>query len=124
MFCPKCGAKNIDGVKYCYSCGAELPNSENNNGYNNINSELQDFYNTSVNPKKKTNGFAIAGFVCSFFIPILGWIFGGIGLSKVKSCGGSGKGLAISALIIATIGFIFNLIQNINDMLEMMTRFF
>ena len=48
---------------------------------------------------------AIAGFVCSFFIPLLGWIFGGIGLSRSKKLDGKGKGFSISALIISTIEF-------------------
>lgn len=25
MFCPKCGAKNIDGAKFCASCGNQMP---------------------------------------------------------------------------------------------------
>lgn len=53
---------------------------------------------------------AVAGFVCSFFIPLLGWIFGGIGLSKSKKLNGKGRGLSIAALVIATIMFIVNIL--------------
>ena len=55
--------------------------------------------------REKTNGMAISGFVCSFFIPLLGWIFGGIGLSKSKKLDGKGKGFSVAALIISTITF-------------------
>lgn len=56
------------------------------------------------------NGFAIAGFVCSFFIPLLGWIFGGIGLNRANSTYGKGKGLSIAAIIIASAMFVFNMV--------------
>ena len=58
----------------------------------------------------ETNGFAIAGFVCSFFIPLLGWIFGGIGLNRANSTYGKGKGLSIAAIIIASAMFVFNMV--------------
>jgi hypothetical protein len=48
---------------------------------------------------------AIAGFICSFIIPLLGWIFGGIGLARSRNCGGKGAGLSILAIIISTIHF-------------------
>ena len=68
-----------------------------------------DQYQNSNQQEQKTNGFAIAGLICAFFIPLLGWIFGGIGLSKANNMNGVGKGMSIAALIIATIMFIINL---------------
>lgn len=47
------------------------------------------------------NGFAIAGFVCSFFTSIIGLIFSIIGLNQIKRQGGKGKGLAIAGIIIS-----------------------
>ena len=44
---------------------------------------------------EEKNSLALAGFICAFFIPLLGWIFGGIGLSRAKRCGdycGDGNG--------------------------------
>lgn len=55
---------------------------------------------------------AIAGFVCSFFIPILGWIFGGIGLNKSKSMNGKGKGFSIAAIVIASVMFVIGFAIN------------
>jgi hypothetical protein len=58
----------------------------------------------------RTNGWAIAGFVTSFFIGPLGLIFSIIALGQIKRNGGRGYGLAIAGLvlgIIGTLGLIF-----------------
>jgi len=54
---------------------------------------------------KKTNGFAIAGFILSFFgiTAILGFIFSIIGLNQIKRTGEKGKGLATAGVIISSI---------------------
>lgn len=49
----------------------------------------------------KMNGMAIAGFVCSFFIPLLGIIFSAVALGQIKRRGGRGHGLAVAGLIIS-----------------------
>lgn len=59
---------------------------------------------------EEKNSLALAGFICAFFIPLLGWIFGGIGLSRAKRYGGNGKGFAIAAIVVATVMAIVNLI--------------
>ena len=49
------------------------------------------------------SGFAVAGFVCSFFSLIggvLGIVFGAIALSQIKVTGQHGRGLAIAGLAI------------------------
>lgn len=53
---------------------------------------------------------AVAGFVCSFFVPILGWVFGGIGLSRASKRNGKGKGLSIAGIAIASVMFFVYLI--------------
>ena len=40
----------------------------------------------------------------------LGWIFGGIGLSRSNKRNGKGKGLSIAALAIASVNFLLGLI--------------
>lgn len=69
--------------------------------------------NNSHKTSDKTNGFAIAGFICSFFVPLLGFIFGGIGLNKSKSLNDNGKKLSIAALIISGFSVLFSIILSI-----------
>lgn len=61
------------------------------------------------NQVKKSNGFAITGFVCSFLIPLLGLIFSIIGLNKAKETN-SGKGLSIAGIIISAGWMVLSLI--------------
>ncbi len=90
MYCKKCGILVDENSTFCPECGCiPHPNS------------------TSY---KQSNGMAIAGFVCSFFSPLLGWIFGGIGLSRSKSRNGAGKGFSIAAIVIASAMFVINII--------------
>lgn len=82
-YCTKCGQEVMEEAVVCPHCGCEVET-----------------------PKKdETNGMAIAGFVCSFFIPLLGWIFGGLGLKKSKEAN-KGRGLSVAALIISTVSFV------------------
>lgn len=45
---------------------------------------------------RKYNGLAIAGFICSFLVSLLGLILSIVGLNQIKKQGGKGKGLAIA----------------------------
>ena len=91
QYCAKCGYQIDNTTSYCPICGTFVESSEQNPNYTN---------KRSFTIEKKANDFAIAGFVLSFIIPLLGWIFGGIGLANVRKYNG-GKELAIAALIIA-----------------------
>lgn len=64
-------------------------------------------------PQPQSNGMAIAGFVCSFFIAILGLIFSIIGLNRSKQMGGKGRGLAIAGIIISSVSMFFMLVYYI-----------
>ncbi|MEU6851003.1 DUF4190 domain-containing protein [Actinacidiphila alni] len=56
-------------------------------------------------PPTNTNGMAIASLVTSFTcIPLLGAIFGLVGLKQIKRRGERGKGLAVAGLVLSTIG--------------------
>lgn len=94
MYCEKCGAELNDEAIICTNCGVATSNYKPQE--------------EKINEPDK-NGIAIAGFVCSFFIPLLGWIFGGIGLSRASKRNGKFKGFAIASLVIASIMFLINL---------------
>ena len=89
MFCKNCGNEVSDKAVVCPKCGCSTSNFTAKN--------------TPVVEDK--NGIAIAGFVCSFFIPLLGWIFGGIGLARANKRNGKFKGFSIAAIVIATVMF-------------------
>ena len=94
-FCTHCGHKVHEGAVVCVNCGCAIDSAT---------SSMQS------GATSKINGMAIAGFVCSFFVPILGWVFGGIGLAKSKKLDGKGKGFSIAAIAIASANFILGLI--------------
>ena len=50
---------------------------------------------------QRWNGMAIAGFVCSFFISIVGLILSIIGLKQIKERNEKGHGLALAGVIIS-----------------------
>lgn len=93
MFCRNCGNEICDDVVVCPKCGVPVY--------------------SLTKEKKFKNGMAIAGFVCAFIIPLLGWIFGGIGLSNASKNNGKGRGLSIAAIIIACVMFQINLSFNV-----------
>ena len=92
MFCKNCVQQIDDQAVICPHCGVATGNMQMQNRV-----------------QAQGNGMAIAGFVCSFFMPILGWVFGGIGLSRASKRNGKGKGFSIAALTIATVNFILGL---------------
>ncbi len=88
-YCNKCGSALVDEAIMCPFCGCAVE---------------EDRHWQKPEP---TNGFAIAGFVFSFLIPIFGWIFSGIGLSHSKKMNGKGRGLSIAGLVITSVLFVF-----------------
>lgn len=103
-YCSHCGSEVQDDAIYCPNCG-ELTSGSSSYG------------------NQSSNGFAIAAFICSFFIPLLGWIFGGIGISKANKMNGKGKGLAIAGIIIATISFIWSFYVYSTILKEILSQF-
>ncbi len=89
MFCRNCGSEICNEAVVCPKCGVAVK-------------PLQ-----TIEPEK--NGMAVAGFVCSFFVPLLGWIFGGVGLSRANKRNGKGKRFSIAAIAIASVMFVVNL---------------
>ena len=91
-------------AKYCGNCGNEIENNETFCTNCGTSTVVLDRQNVIIE-KKNTNGFAIAGFVCSFFFAILGFIFSIVGLSNSDKLNGSGKGLAVAGLCISIARF-------------------
>lgn len=92
-FCCNCGKELHPEAVVCPNCG--------------VGTGKEKFISFTQN--KEGNGMAVAGFVCSFFVPILGWVFGGIGLSRASKRNGKGKGLSIAGIAIASVMFFVNL---------------
>ena len=95
MYCKKCGTKLEDGYVCCPNCGTFVDDALDNR-------EKQ------APVKQGTNIFSILG-IALFFIPLAGWILGGMGISKSESYGGKGKTLGIIAVILSTVVFILNI---------------
>ena len=64
----------------------------------------------ATSKSKEYNIFAILGFICSFFIPILGIIFSAIALNQIKKDNSRGRGLAIAGLIIGIVSIVLIII--------------
>jgi hypothetical protein len=70
-----------------------------------------DAYNAdAAEGKGETDGLAIAGFVVSFFVPIVGLILSAVALGKLRKNGKSGKGLATAGLILGILGTVLAII--------------
>lgn len=98
-YCEYCGKIVDDDGKYCPYCGGKATEK------NVLPQYVQVADSVIEEPVKRKNGFAIAGFCCAPFIPVLGFVFGGLGLGFSKKLK-SGKGLSIAAIVIAAIALI------------------
>ena len=85
-YCRHCGAEMYDDATTCPKCGRA------------------DQYDEDYVVPTKTNGFAIAGFILSFFGGLLGLIFSIVGLVQINRRGNQkGKGLAIAGIVISAV---------------------
>ena len=106
-FCRNCGNKMSEADRFCPNCGTDSQvGAAPVQNYN-----VQQNYNTQVAPRK-TNGFAVASFVCSMvgivifgiIMGILAICFGTVGLNRIKAFPQEGgKGLAIAGIIVGII---------------------
>lgn len=92
-FCTNCGNELDDRAIMCPKCGVALTQATNASD-------------------GSSNGMAIAGFILSFFIPLLGLIFSIIGLKRSKETN-NGKGLSIAGIIISCVLMVITLIFGI-----------
>lgn len=93
-FCTNCGNELDDRAIMCPKCGIALTQTVANSG------------------QTQSNGMAIAGFVLSFFIPLLGLIFSILGLKRSKETN-TGKGLSTAGIIISCITMVITIIMGI-----------
>lgn len=69
-----------------------------------------------VNASPGTNGMAIASLVCSLvgwvcaIGPVLGIIFGFIGLNQIKKSGQGGRGLALAGIIVGIVAIVLGIL--------------
>ena len=93
-FCTNCGNELDDRAIMCPKCGIALTQTVANSG------------------QTQSNGMAIAGFVLSFFIPLLGLIFSIIGIKRSKETN-NGKGLSTAGIIISCVTMVITIIMGI-----------
>lgn len=71
MYCQKCGSLIHDEAVICPNCGCSTGNVMNENLF--VDNDLQM-------KTAKYKRFGMVSLIAGIIIPILGWIFGGIGL--------------------------------------------
>jgi len=110
-YCWNCGKELEDKNQFCPECGTKNETRKKDSKEKESSELSSDNMTTTIaHSDKKTNGFAIAGFVlslvsllCCGILSWLGLIFSIIGLVNAKKCNGEGKGLAIAGIIISAI---------------------
>lgn len=128
MFCKNCGKQIDDNSVVCPYCGAETKSqaTAQQPQYQQPQYQQPQYQQPQYQQQyseKRSNSYAIAGFVLAFFFALLGLIFSIIGLRKVDECGGSGKGLAIAGIvlsILSMIGAFIIMITSYGTLLAMM----
>ena len=89
MYCKNCGKEIDDKAYVCPFCGVKVAEEK----------------------EEKSGGNVFAGLsYLGILVPILGWIFGGIGIAKSQKLGGKGLGVAIGGIVVSTIIFFIALL--------------
>ncbi len=106
MFCSNCGQTIGEDVRYCPNCGANrsgLPQTPP------TPIPAPSFQDQPRVVQPSVSGMAVAGFVCSLFIGIVGLILSIIALNQINNSNGelSGRGLAIAGIWISAASMIF-----------------
>ncbi len=71
----------------------------------------QSQYGNGYSPEPTTwNGLCIAGFVCSFLVPIVGLILSIVALTQINRTGEKSRGMAIAGIVISVVIWLFSFI--------------
>ncbi len=71
----------------------------------------QSQYGNGYSPEPTTwNGLCIAGFVCSFLVPIVGLILSIVALTQINRTGEKSRGMAIAGIVISIVVWVFSFI--------------
>lgn len=108
-FCPNCGNILNDNTTMCPKCGMQITQSNMTNSINNMNTSGSINTMNTAPSSNGENNIAIAGFILSFIIPIIGLILSIIGLKKSKETNND-RGLSIAGIVISTIFTIISII--------------
>ncbi|MBT1173557.1 DUF4190 domain-containing protein [Bifidobacterium sp. MA2] len=73
-------------------------------------SQPYGYYGYGYPAQRTWNAMAIAGFVCSFFVAIVGLVLSIIGLNQIKRTGEKGRGLAIAGIIISAVQMVITVL--------------
>ncbi|KFI44306.1 hypothetical protein BASA_0571 [Bifidobacterium animalis subsp. animalis] len=69
----------------------------------------QSQYGNGYSPEPTTwNGLCIAGFVCSFLVPIVGLILSIVALTQINRTGEKSRGMAIAGIVISIVVWVFS----------------
>lgn len=69
----------------------------------------QSQYGNGYSPEPTTwNGLCIAGFVCSFLVPIVGLILSIVALTQINRTGEKSRGMAIAGIVISVVVWVFS----------------
>lgn len=100
-FCTYCGGSVHKDAVICVHCGCKIEAKE------------------PAVESKKNCGFAIAGFVLSLLVPILGLIFSCLAMNKIKKEPYlAGKGFAVAGIIISIATMVLNVIMNLIQLMS------
>ncbi|WP_294771910.1 zinc ribbon domain-containing protein [uncultured Eubacterium sp.] len=78
MFCSKCGKEINDDALICQSCGCATENYSKNEKENTVKYNASDLLD-------KANTLSLVSIIGGIFIPLLGWICGGIGIGNCNN---------------------------------------
>lgn len=108
MFCSNCGQSMGDDVKFCPNCGASRSGEAQKNVQPIPSPVTPSPYHAAQLVTPSVSGMAIAGFICSFFIGIVGLILSIIALNQINQSNGqlSGRGMAIAGIWISAISML------------------